>query len=301
MRGGAIGDFVVTLPVLDVLTRTFPGASVTLIGNPDILCLAPTHRSFDHNTAAMAPLFTESRALPQESRSLFADADLVVVYTTDTDGPFPGHLRRMCDDRVLIQDPRPIAGETCHISDHLLRTLSHMDSEMAESRPPSISAEAVDRTYGREMSVAAEGRSLALLHPGSGGTGKRWLLDGFLNLADSLLSVHRVGLLLGPAEEEGLAEAFIKRGHLAVRPPNLNALAGALAVASLYVGNDSGPTHMAAALGIPTVALFGPTDPRIWGPRGRRVFLVSSRNGSMSSITVAEVRKATEQILSGQH
>jgi ADP-heptose:LPS heptosyltransferase len=223
------------------------------------------------------------------------------VYTTDTNGPFVGHLRRICSGKVVIQDPRPVPGEYCHISDHLLRTIESMDIVAGGSRYPSIPAEAVEASYARDFFCGTDIDRLALLHPGSGGPSKRWPLDRFLDLADWLRAQgHPVGVLTGPAEEEEFEETCGNSGFVAVRPPNLNALAGVLASASLYIGNDSGPTHLAAALGVPTVALFGPTDPRIWGPRGRRVLLVTARTDDITSLTLADVVVATERILGGE-
>jgi heptosyltransferase III len=82
----------------------------------------------------------------------------------------------------------------------------------------------------------------------------------------------------------------------AVRFENLYELGCWLASARLYVGNDSGITHLAAAVGTPVVAIFGPSDPAIWAPRGERVSVVS---GKLEEITVDEVMEAAG--LSGRH
>ena len=73
----------------------------------------------------------------------------------------------------------------------------------------------------------------------------------------------------------------------AERFDNLYELAKWLASARLYIGNDSGITHLAAAVGTPVVAIFGPTDPAVWAPRGERVAVVSG--GSLDAIEVDEV------------
>jgi len=76
----------------------------------------------------------------------------------------------------------------------------------------------------------------------------------------------------------------------AVQIDNLYKLACWLATARVYLGNDSGITHLAAATGVPVVALFGPSDPAVWAPRGDTVRVVA--RSTMDEITVEEVRSA---------
>ncbi len=99
----------------------------------------------------------------------------------------------------------------------------------------------------------------AVIHPFSGSPRKNWPLDQFRKTAAAVQRRMPVYWCAGPEEDlDG-----------AVRFPNLRGLALWLAAASVYIGNDSGITHVAAACGVPAVALFGPTDARVWAPRGR--------------------------------
>jgi ADP-heptose:LPS heptosyltransferase len=113
----------------------------------------------------------------------------------------------------------------------------------------------------------------AALHPGSGSERKNWPIERYRELAHLL---ERKGLrtvwVLGPAEDEGCAPA----GSTVWHSPSLVDLAAFLARCELYVGNDSGVTHLAAASGCPTVALFGPSNPAVWGPRGESGRIVFS-------------------------
>jgi lipopolysaccharide heptosyltransferase III len=115
----------------------------------------------------------------------------------------------------------------------------------------------------------------AVIHPFSGSAKKCWALERYRELASRLGMPVR--WCAGP--EEVLADA--------VRIDDLYELAGWLATARVYVGNDSGITHLAAAVGTPTVALFGPTDPRIWAPRGRDVSVIAKP--AIEDIEVGEV------------
>lgn len=102
---------------------------------------------------------------------------------------------------------------------------------------------------------------LAVLHPFASNIGKRWSMQSFQELAAKLEHHGRVQWCRGP--EEHLEHAYCVE--------NLYELGTWLASASVYIGNDSGVSHLAAAVGTPTLAMFGPTDPAVWAPRGERV------------------------------
>jgi len=121
-----------------------------------------------------------------------------------------------------------------------------------------------------------------ILHPGSGSKKKAWPLDRFLTLAHTLQDRLRskVLVVLGPAEGPDIRKAFETTG------PNAPVVAKGLTLLQLasvmdgcwfFVGNDSGISHMAAALGLPTLAIFGPTDQRVWSPRGEETVMVHRR------------------------
>lgn len=126
----------------------------------------------------------------------------------------------------------------------------------------------------------------AVIHPFSGSARKNWPLERFRELADQLPMPVR--WCAGP--EETLEDA--------VRFDNLYELAGWLASARVYIGNDSGITHLAAAAGARVVAIFGPTDPTVWAPRGERVSViqgVGSGGVSLEAVSMAEVLAAASR------
>lgn len=106
----------------------------------------------------------------------------------------------------------------------------------------------------------------AVIHPFASSRAKQWPLERFRALAEILGRRMPVFWCAGPEEE--LPDA--------VRYGNLRDLAGWLAGARLFIGNDSGIGHLAAAVGTPVVSLFGPTDPAVWAPRGERVAVLRS-------------------------
>lgn len=135
----------------------------------------------------------------------------------------------------------------------------------------------------------AERKNCAVIHPGSGGERKNWPMESFIHVAEAL--GQHVVWLAGPAEERIAFPPGVTPHYV----DNLVDVARLLTGARLYIGNDSGITHLAAAVGTPTVAIFGPTDPKVWAPRGRRVEVVHGRPWP----TVEAVCKAIAQVKCG--
>jgi heptosyltransferase-3 len=121
----------------------------------------------------------------------------------------------------------------------------------------------------------------AVIHPFSGSSRKNWPMERFRELSQRL--AWPVKWSAGPQEQLDGPMRF----------ENLYELACWIATARVYVGNDSGITHLAAAAGVPVVAIFGPTDPAIWAPRGERVRVVA---GKLAEITVDQVFDAVAAV-----
>jgi hypothetical protein len=132
-------------------------------------------------------------------------------------------------------------------------------------------------------STKDEDEAFVAIHPFSGSPRKNWPLDRFLALAGRLPLPVR--WICGP--EESLPGA--------VRMDNLAEVAAWLGTATGFIGNDSGITHLAAAVGVPTLALFGPTDPSIWAPRGPNVTVLQAE--PISALTIERVLNAFNQLL----
>lgn len=262
LRPGALGDAVLTLPVLESLAVT--GASVTAIGHPVFRLaaecgLAAEFIAFDDTR--ILGLFTEGGRC-----ELFAGFDLAIVYGPRSDPLLHANLKGSGVAGVVSWPASPPPG--MHIVDHLLGALERAEVPKA-TRIPNLPPRQGWCDEAKAW-LAAHGirGDFAAVHHGSGGKAKRWPLEQFAELARALPCP--VVWLLGPAEAED-AEAHDLGRKLGIVAENLPlaTLAGLLANCRLYVGNDSGVTHLAAAVGAPTLAIFGPTDPTVWGPRGR--------------------------------
>ena len=133
-----------------------------------------------------------------------------------------------------------------------------------------------------------------LLHPGSGSPRKNWPLDHFVELSRILRERgHAVRWLLGPAE----SSFDLPPGETALSNFDLGDLAATLREARLYVGNDSGVSHLAAAVGAPTVAIFGPTSDRVWRPDGPRVSTIRAPSEDLKDVSAQMVVGVAEGAL----
>jgi len=281
---------MLTLPALAALRRRWPGAYVELVGYPHIAGLATAGRLVDRTTsldgAQVARLFSLRPELPEEQVGYIRSFDVIVSYLYDPDGTVSRNLRGAGARQVIYGPPRPVAG---HAVEHLMRPLEALAIYPDGEEAPRLllTEEARDRGRGR---VASVGERVLALHPGSGDPGKNWPLAGFLAVADR---ASRHGLspvfIVGEADVEiaGRLEAA-GEGVPVLSGLSLVEVAESLAACTAYVGNDSGITHLAAALGIPVAGLFGPTDPAVWGPRGEKVRIVSARQRTTESM--AEIR-----------
>jgi hypothetical protein len=119
----------------------------------------------------------------------------------------------------------------------------------------------------------------ALIHPGSGSPAKNYSPRFYLALADELhrLGYKKTGFIAGPAEKTTIMHENFT-GRWVEWPENVERLANLLADASLYIGNDSGASHLAGILGVPTIVFYKTTDPEVWGVLGRKVAHIKAGN-----------------------
>jgi len=161
---------------------------------------------------------------------------------------------------------------------------------------PLIRTDDALRCYGRRVWESRPGSDVAkraapdriILHPGSGGKAKCWPLERFEELMRTLCADGRqAAWMIGPAETDLFGDEFARRlertAHVVYEDDLTNA-ASVIACADVFVGNDAGITHLAAALGAPTVALFGPTDPNVWRPLGPRVRTLGGRGPCAATV-----------------
>lgn len=284
---GALGDFILALPTLTALQKAFPEARPSMMGYPRILQLAEgrfyAEDIFSIDQKGMATFFVREGTLDRGLSQFFSGFGLIVVFGKDREGTLISNLKRVCRRQIIHLNPLPNWDDGTHLSDHLLRQLTRYGISCSEENPRLYLKEE-DRNWGRdfwmEKGVSPDERSnVIVLHPGSGSRKKLWPLKHFLDLFLRLQSKpnRKFLLILGPAEGPEVQQAFTKLDspHLILaRGLSLVQLASVMEKSGFFIGNDSGISHMAAALGLPTLAIFGPTDHRVWSPRGGKVEVI---------------------------
>jgi ADP-heptose:LPS heptosyltransferase len=163
-----------------------------------------------------------------------------------------------------------------HMEDYYLSCLGK--TAPVESFPRiSLRANAVSWVRRFWQQNGLRGDKILAIAPGSGATGKNWPVDAFMTVSCwwKARTKGKTLIVSGPAEEERMGNERFWEDALPVRGLNLSQLAALLARCDIFLGNDSGVTHLAAALGVKTIAIFGPTNPVQWGPRGRNVSVIA--------------------------
>ena len=262
-------------PALKAIRDHYPQARITAVGHPerwgllaDTLELAGV---WDGNEAVWAYLFTESLP-PERLRTRLAPFQLALYFSPRPNSLLADSLRRGGVGQVGWLPAFPEDGRES-VAAHQARHLAGLGLTM-EVRPFRLVFKGNLRENG--IPLLPQG-PLAAVAPGSGHAVKNWPLSHYYELTRALAWERQVKILwlAGPAEApllpylEGMAAA---QGHTLVSGLNLRQMAGVLSRCRLYIGNDGGLTHLAAAAGAGGVlALFGPTDPRIWAPWGEQV------------------------------
>lgn len=298
LRGGAIGDFIVTLPVLQTLLARWPDAEIEIWGYPHIADLAVAaglaKKVVSLDRAEMVRFFVPVPDFAPGQEAAIQSFDLILNYLHDPEGQIRSNLHMAGAKQVLSGSPIIKRG---HAVDFLLEPLMALALYETGLAPAlDLPKTTLDRGAARLRSLGIRGAPVTI-HPGSGSPSKNWPLDRYIELARALRSRGREVLLV-----LGEADAPLRPVLDATLPPSeyprldtlpLTDLAATLAHSALHIGNDSGITHLAAAVGIPVVALFGPTDPATWSPRGRiPPILLRPPSGDLSALPLSDVLAA---------
>lgn len=279
VRGGALGDFILTLPALAALRRAFPATHLEVLAYPRPAQLAVEAGIVDATRAlesrGLAGFFARKGDLDPEWSAYFASFHVVVSYLYDPDRHFQDNVARVSRAQFLAGPHRPEEPSSLHAAQQLLRpleTLAILDADPL----PRLSA-----LVGAGCRPAG-GRRRIVAHPGSGSPTKNWPVDRWRHLLERWDARRDVDVDLVGGESEagwlpGLARG-LERVRCVVSEP-LPMLARRMAGASLFVGHDSGVTHLAAAMGVRGLVLWGPTCEAVWRPRSERFMCLHHAQG----------------------
>jgi heptosyltransferase-2 len=286
IRGGAIGDFILTLPVLAALREQFPKARLELLGYARTAELARAGglveevRSID--ARPLAGFFARQGSLADELQEYFAGFAIIISYLYDPDTVFQTNVARCSKAQFITGPHRPDERGKIHATEVFLKPLERL--AIFDADPvPRLAFESRRAAFDR----------FVVLHPGSGSETKNWPETNWAELIGDLLRNTDWNLLLVGGEAEGekldrLASGLpASRVQLARNLPLLE-LAARMAGTQAFVGHDSGITHLAAALGLPGVVLWGPAPEAVWRPRSERMKVLREPAG-LARLSVEKV------------
>jgi ADP-heptose:LPS heptosyltransferase len=287
IRAGALGDCLLMLPALTALRAHFARRRIDVMGYPRrwewVLGrgLVDAVHTIEH--PGMHLLLCEGAEVPEPLKAFLGTYDVILSYRPDPDGIFESNLRALGARLVLSQPPfPPPPPPTIHVADFALRLVAKLGALPAPAVPRlrlTAAELALTQRFFRAHHVDPATEQIVVVHPGSGSEAKRWAIANFAALIDTLArhAQVRVVIVAGYAEQGVVSRLLALIHHaqpLVADNWPLLPTAALIGQATVFVGNDSGLSHLAAALGRPTVAIFGPTDPEIWGPRGAHVTVV---------------------------
>jgi heptosyltransferase-3 len=285
LRGGALGDFIVTLPALAALRAHWPAARIELAGNAAAAALA-LHRGLidaahPQHGAQWAGLYGEG-PLPPAFEAWLAEFDLIVNFWPDPDGDLGRRFPLRASQRYLSAPAWPAVAPAAR---HYLDALA----------PLGVGAGQLHFALSPQTGVSPPPGPTApiVIHPGSGSPKKNWPADRWREVIREL--GQPVVLVLGEAEASTWPD--LPAEAIAWRNCELETLIAGLAGGGLFLGHDSGIGHLAAACGRTCVLLFGPTEPAMWAPPSPRGTVLRG-GGQLADLGVPEVLAAVRAKLS---
>ncbi len=295
IRGGAVGDFILTLPAIKLVRDNLPNCEIEILGYPGIAQLAVSAgladgvRSIEH--AALAPFFAPKSNLDKEMCAYLSEFDVVFSYLFDPDKFFQDNLIRAGVETLFcgpyrMDESEPHQSAATQLAKPLESLALYLDQPW------------VELSYGKnEANPALQSKPVIVLHPGSGSPSKNWSFESWIAVIKKLgkeCPDTEFIIVSGEAEHTVISEFLhlldatgLAYRHLQDMP--LDELGEVLEKADLFLGHDSGISHLAASVGTRGLILFGATNPAIWAPPHPNFDFLTSSTGDLSGISVAMV------------
>ncbi|MGH7230695.1 MAG: glycosyltransferase family 9 protein [Nitrospiraceae bacterium] len=279
---GTLGDILLSLAAIRQIRHAFPVCDLALLAQGDVSRLlfvcGEVQAVFPIEARAFSLLVG---ALPLEPDLDFwlRRCDLAVAWMRDPEERLRSTLLEAGAKQVIVQSPMSSARVAVHQEDRFMETIETVGHGVQDRQrlalPSSLMASA---KVELEAIAGIDGHPLALFHPGSGSLHKCGAPEVF---AAAIAYCQTRGLVPvvveGPADGGAVARVIemCTRKPRVLQHESLLSIAGVLAQATMFIGNDSGLSHLAARLHVPMITVFGPTDPRRWAPRGPEVTVLT--------------------------
>ncbi|MEP7071402.1 MAG: glycosyltransferase family 9 protein [Verrucomicrobiota bacterium] len=248
----------------------------------------------DVNDVTLAPFFSHRSELPEDWRGYFREHDLLVSYLHDPDGIFGANIRR-CTDSTFLSGPSQIENGGMHAAAQLASPFAELGVAVDDFAP---------RLHFMPERIAAAQAKLGCtpvlaLHPGSGSPRKNWPISSWISLIEHLVQrTDRVMAIAGEADSTQIAALrgkFGERLHYAIGWPLYDL--GAILRQTIFVGHDSGISHLAAASDARCTILFGPTKSEVWAPPGENISVLRAAGDDLNRLPLTEVCAKVDQEL----
>jgi ADP-heptose:LPS heptosyltransferase len=297
---GALGDFICVIPAIEAIAGRHRDASIDLMSRAELARLAAGRTAVTRGYSIDAPqvsrLFCESTEADPEVREFFSRHERIYSFFASNDARFRNALIAATDGEVSFHPFRPVddsPGEP-HIAAAYLRAIGAPSAPMCPQIEPTrddlrAAAEAI-------APMRCDPSNLIAIFPGSGSPAKNWPLDKFAMLARTLSDSASVVFILGPAES-AIGHRLRECDLPILKDLDLGTVAGIARLGAGFAGNDSGVSHVAAAVGAPGVVIFGASDPARWRPLGRIEVLGTN---DINSIQPDEVAAAVARLCRGR-
>ena len=321
LQPGAIGDCILTLPLVRFMKDCLGLGTVDILGHTEYIGILPGRTCADGirsmDTVDLHRLFTETKTFDLADGdpliNVFADYAWIVTFLGEPNSDFEQNLifTANCSHsaEVITLSMKLPKKFSAHITDFYIQqftTQSGLSLESRRIRPDDILIKATEADINRGRELLKEtglepSEKLVVIQPGSGALDKCWHLDNFLAIAKELGSKSiKVLFLLGPAELDKFTDAAIKKINSVAKcltDLSLTQVLGLLSCADGFVGNDSGITHLAAGLGVKTIAVFGPTKPDVYRPIGPDVTVFAYRTAAFTKKPSVRLQKKLLEVL----
>jgi len=297
---GAIGDVLLALPAIQRLRAKYPEYKMVLAARASIGVFLLNCGVVDDWISIEGTEITDLFAGCVSSRwfdDVLRRCDVAVVWFKDEDQAIRRVLERYGVQQIRIGSPFDAKWKARHQSDLFLESIGYDEVCPLDDTRLELPAEIIQQ--GRDCLIRhgiRPGQPFVVIHPGSGSRFK-CLKPEILAETIQQLQIHgkQTVLIEGPADQEAVEALcrLVLQPIRVIQGVDLSTVAGVLRHAQLYIGHDSGMTHLSAVLGTPTLAIFGPTDPARWAPRGSHVRVL--REIPCTCVSWEEVRRCDEK------
>ena len=315
-----LGDFLLSTPVFRALRNRFPSAYVAIVARKYTAALAQNNEFID----TVIPFYEHGtdwrlKSLRYFRQQIRAGYDLAIVLNTVSHSLTSDLIARFSNaPYILGPEHLPFSGTKTNFfynlispcrdgrinqSERNLDIVRYIGAD-TEDASENITLLQSEKEWAKDhlRAMGWDGRKkLVAVHPGAGKIPNRWPVENFVAVAEKLVEEKNVQIFLtwGPAEEDlGARFSSLAKFHIiSTTENNIRRFAALLASADLLLCNDTGVTHVGAAVGTPLVAVFGPTDPEQWKPVGERIIAVRGKDGVCSSVSTDSVLKKASGLL----